>query len=130
MRWTTTTPDDHITAPDGSEIRLLLETGRASTVHCTLPPGGVSLAVRHKTVEELWYFIGGQGEVWRQLGGGEETVAVVPGTCVSIPLGVHFQFRNTGPEPLTFVITTMPPWPGMDEAPRVADHWPVEGGVG
>ena len=37
MRWTTTTPDDHITAPDGSEIRLLLETGRASTVHCTLP---------------------------------------------------------------------------------------------
>ncbi len=73
----------------------------------------------------MWYFIGGQGEVWRQLGGREETVAVLPGTCVSIPLGVHFQFRNTGAEPLTFVITTIPPWPNMDEAPRVADHWPV-----
>jgi hypothetical protein len=38
-------------APDGSEIRLLAETARGSFVHCTLPPNGVSKAVRHRTAE-------------------------------------------------------------------------------
>ncbi len=35
------------------------------------------------------------------------------------------QFRNTGDEDLCFVIVTMPPWPGAEEARRVTDHWPV-----
>jgi mannose-6-phosphate isomerase-like protein (cupin superfamily) len=94
-------------------------------VHCTLPPGGVSLAVRHRTVEEIWYILGGQGEVWRKLGDRDEVVEAKPGVCLSIPLGAHFQFRTTGGEPLTFLIATMPPWPGPDEAVRVADYWPV-----
>ena len=51
-------------------------------------------------------------------------MALEPHTAHSIPLGAHFQFRNPGAEPLAFVIVTMPPWPGMDEAMRVADHWP------
>jgi len=32
-------------APDGSQIRLLLTLPGGSAVHCTLPAGGVSLAV-------------------------------------------------------------------------------------
>ena len=44
---------------------------------------------------------------------------------MSIPTGAAFQFRNTGEAPLIFVIATMPPWPGMDEAVRVKDFWPV-----
>lgn len=113
-------------APDGSEIRLLPATGRASMVHCTLPPGKVSLAVAHRTVEEIWYFLEGQGEVWRKLGADEEVVQVSPGVSLTIPLGAHFQFRNSGDTPLRFVLATVPPWPGDDEAYRVADHWEVE----
>ena len=94
-------------------------------VHCTLPPGAVSLAVAHRTVEELWYVLTGAGELWRAQGGAEEVVPMLPGTAHAIPLGARFQFRNPGPEPLTFVIVTMPPWPGMDEAVRVEDHWPT-----
>jgi hypothetical protein len=41
-------------APDGSEVRLLVSTTRGSMVHCTLPPGGVSKAVTHRAVEEVW----------------------------------------------------------------------------
>ena len=100
---------------------------RGGMAHCTLPPGGVSLAVRHKTIEELWYVTGGRGEVWRKLGEREEVVEVKPGACVAIPTGAHFQFRAIGDAPLTFVMATMPPWPGMDEAVRVADHWSVPG---
>jgi mannose-6-phosphate isomerase-like protein (cupin superfamily) len=112
-------------APDGSEIRLLPATGRASMVHCTLPPGKVSLAVTHRTVEEIWYFLEGQGEVWRKLGAREEVVQVSPGVSLTIPLGAHFQFRNSGDTPLRFVLATVPPWPGDNEAYRVADHWEV-----
>ena len=125
MKWTATLPADFVTAPDGSEIRLLLETVRGGLSHCTLPPGKVSLAVRHQTIEEIWYFLGGAGELWRKLDDREEVVPVAPGVSISLPTGVHFQFRNTGRDPLIFAIATMPPWPGMDEAVRVAGHWPV-----
>jgi mannose-6-phosphate isomerase-like protein (cupin superfamily) len=107
-------------APDGSEIRLLLATGRTSVCHCTLPAGRTTLAVRHRTVEEIWFFLGGTGEVWRRDASGEEVLGVGPGTSL------EFQFRATGEKALTFVIATMPPWPGAEEAVRVADHWPPD----
>jgi mannose-6-phosphate isomerase-like protein (cupin superfamily) len=110
-------------APDGSEIRLLGAVRGGSVVHCTLPPGRTSLAVRHQTVEEVWYVLGGRGQVWRQQGAREEVVDVEPGVALTIPLGVHFQFRTVGSEPLRFVIVTIPPWPGAEEAVRVKDRW-------
>ena len=114
-----------VIAPDGSEIRFLAATERASTVHCTLLSGGVSLAVRHRTVEEIWYCLEGRGEVWRSLEGEGEVCVFEPGGSLTIPLGAHFQFCNTGAEPLRFLIATMPPWPGEHEAVRVNDHWPT-----
>jgi len=80
-------------APDGSEIRLLG-------------------AVR-----------GGGGQVWRREGMREAVADVEPGVTLTIPLGVHFQFRTMGSEQLRFVIVTIPPWPGAEEAVRVKDHW-------
>ena len=113
-------------APDSSEIRLLAATSRVSTVHCSLPPGQVSLAVAHKSVDEIWYFLEGQGEVWRKQGEDEEVTTVGPGVSLAIPTGAHFQFRNTGAAPLRFLCVTVPVWPGEDEAYRVKGHWAVE----
>lgn len=115
--------DEFEVAPDGSEIRPLLGLRGGSFTHCTLPVGGVSLAVRHRTVEEIWYFVGGEGQVWRRQGDREETVDVSPGTCLTIPLGTSFQFRNTSGEPLRFVVATMPPWPGEGEVEWVEGRW-------
>lgn len=117
-----------LAAPDGSEIRLLVATARTSTVHCRLPPGGVSLAVTHRTVEEVWYVLAGTGTLWRRLGedeGTAEETRLAPGVSADIPLGAHFQFRNDGDGPLDILIATTPPWPGADEAVRVAPHWPT-----
>ena len=120
-------PEDCDTlAPDGSEIRVLAATGRGSMAHCSLPPGQTSLPVAHRTVEEVWYFLAGRGEVWRKLDEQEEVVGVSLGVSLSIPRGAHFQFRNTGETPLQFVLTTIPPWPGADEAYRVPGHWPTK----
>ena len=79
-------------APDGSDVRILLSLGRGSLAHFQLAPGDVSVPVRHVTVEEIWYFLGGRGEMWRQLEGREEVVPVEQGVCVTLPVGTHFQF--------------------------------------
>jgi mannose-6-phosphate isomerase-like protein (cupin superfamily) len=115
-------------APDGSEIRLLLdlEGGKGGLAHCVLPTGHVSVAQRHKTVGEIWYFVQGLGQVWRRSAGEEQkecTVDVSPGRCLTIEPREHFQFRNTGAEPLTFIIATIPSWPGPEEAEEVQGRW-------
>jgi mannose-6-phosphate isomerase-like protein (cupin superfamily) len=115
--------DNVVTAPDGSEVRPLLQVGGGSMVECTLPPGAVTGAVRHRTVEELWYFLEGEGEVWRSSGATNEVTPVRPGIALSIPLGTAFQFRATGLVPLRFVIVTIPPWPGADEVTAVEGRW-------
>ena len=110
-------------APDGSEVRILCSVGRGSMAHFTLPPGAVSIAVAHHTIEEVWYFISGRGRMWRRMGFTEETVEIEPGLSITIPIGAHFQFRCDGDEPLTTVGVTMPPWPGQDEAYPVEGPW-------
>ena len=114
---------DHI-APDGIEVRLLAGTSRGSMAHFTVEPHAVSRAVTHRTVDELWTSIGGEGEMWLADAQREEIVSLRPGVSVSVPLGSRFQVRNLGPEPLTFVGVTMPPWPGPQEAIVVDGRWP------
>ena len=89
----------------------------------TLPPGAISKAVAHRSVEELWLVTRGLGRMWRKLGEAEETVDLTPGVSLAIPVGASFQFRNDGDVPLECVGVTMPPWPGMDEAYPVAGIW-------
>ena len=103
-------------APDGSDVRVLLRLGRGSMAHFELAAGRVSRAVAHRAVEELWYILDGQGQMWRRQGERQQTVPLRPGTCLSIPAGTHFQFRADGGGPLAAVGVTMPPWPGDDEA--------------
>ena len=127
MPWATRElPDAYdVLAPDTSEIRVLAQVGGGSVVHCTLRAGQVSVAVRHRTVEEVWYVVGGAGELWRRDGrtGGEEVVTLRPGVAITLPLGTEFQFQVVGNAPLEFVCFTTPPWPGEDEAVIVAGRW-------
>ncbi len=88
-----------------------------------LAGGRVSAAVTHRTVEEIWFVLSGRGEMWRRQGGREEVVGLETGVCLTIPQGVHFQFRALGDEPLRVLGVTMPPWPGADEAVLVAGPW-------
>jgi mannose-6-phosphate isomerase-like protein (cupin superfamily) len=107
-----------------SQIRVLLATGRGSMAHGTLPVGMVSLPVRHQTVEEIWYVLGGEADVWRKQGEREEVVRVRVGVCLTIPAGTHFQFRTVGDDPFRFLMVTMPAWPGSDECVAVEGRWP------
>ncbi len=112
------------TAPDGSEIRFLIDNQhgaqQASMVEVTLPAGQVSRPVWHQTVEEVWYILEGRGLVWRcpanQGPSPPPAVEVSPGDALTIPTGWRFQF-SAGPDgPLRFLCVTIPPWSGPDEA--------------
>ena len=110
-------------APDGSEIRLLVTGDTASMAHCRLPAGHSSRAVRHRTVEELWYVISGSGEIWRDSSAGPRCDSIREGTSLKISTGTSFQFRAGETEALVVLIATIPPWPGKDEAEEVPGKW-------
>src|SRR5262245_15054306 len=116
--------DRDVVAPDGSDVRILLGLVGGGMAHFELAVGETSIAVAHRTVEEIWYFLRGRGEMWRKQGDCEEITPVDPGVCITIPLGTSFQFRSLGPEPLAAVAVTMPPWPGDGEAYPVPGKWP------
>ena len=124
-------------APDGSEIRLLVDgrhgAGRSSMVEVTLPAGEVSRPVYHRTVEEIWYILEGEGWVWRSprgSGAGVGAQAVSAGDALAIPVGWSFQFAAGAGGPLRFLCHTTPPWPGDGEAVLVARGGLGEGTAG
>jgi len=116
--------DPDVTAPDGSEVRILAHGEKGSMAHFTLAPGQIAHPVVHRTVEELWFVLAGRGRIWMGRDGDESIVDLRPGQSVAIPVGIVFQFRNDGDAPLTVVGVTMPPWPGMDEARATTGPWP------
>ena len=110
-------------APDGSDVRLLLSMQGGSMAHFSLGPGKISRAVQHRTIDEIWFFTAGIGEMWRKQGNAEAIVVTKVGTCITIPVGTKFQFRSLGKTALEAVAITMPPWPGDGEAMFVAGIW-------
>jgi mannose-6-phosphate isomerase-like protein (cupin superfamily) len=117
-----------VVAPDGSDVRVLLRLGRGGMAHFQLGAGRVSRAVAHHSVDEIWYVVRGEGQMWRRQDQRQETVSLLPGTCVTIPAGTHFQVRAGSNGPLAVVGVTMPPWPGADEAYEVPGAWPADPG--
>lgn len=115
--------DPTVSAPDGSDVRVLLALDGGGMAHFSLRPGQIARAVTHRTVEEIWYVLSGAGEMWRKQGALEEVVALTVGVCLTIPQGTHFQFRAATQTPLAVVAITMPPWPGEDEAVFVPGPW-------
>lgn len=105
-------------APDGSEIRELGDEPAGGLAVCALPSGHVTRAVRHQTIEELWYVLDGRGELSRRKGMSPTTFVthLRPGAAVYVEPDSVFQFRATGREELNILILTMPRWPGPEEA--------------
>jgi mannose-6-phosphate isomerase-like protein (cupin superfamily) len=122
--------DRDVVAPDGSDVRILLGLKGGGMAHFELGSGRTSRAVTHRTVEEIWFFISGRGEMWREQEGESQIVDVYPGVCLTIPLGTRFQFRCVGEEPLAAIGVTIPPWPGEGEAVLVDGPWKATAGDG
>ncbi len=115
-------PDD--VAPDGSSVRLLSSLPEASMAHFELGAGKISIAQRHRSVSEIWYVLTGTGRMWRRAADGATSeIELAAGVSLTIPVGTVFQFRADDDAPLTAVGTTLPPWPGPDEAVLSDGRW-------
>src|SRR5262245_43468904 len=89
-----------VVAPDGSDVRVLLGLAGGTMAQFELAAGATSVAVRHRTVEEIWFVVSGWGSLWRRLGDDDTIVDLDAGVCVTIPVGTEFQFRSEGDAPL------------------------------
>jgi len=111
-------------APDGCAVRPLLGLAGGTMAHFHLDAGETSRAVKHRSVEELWFVVAGRGELWRKQRDREEVVELERGVCVSLPHGTHFQFRALHDEALAIIAVTIPRWPGDEEVEFVRGRWP------
>jgi mannose-6-phosphate isomerase-like protein (cupin superfamily) len=89
--------------------------------HCILHAVKISSAVYHKTVDEIWYVLEGNGELWLSDKG--ETINLIPNICITIPRGTSFQVKNTGEKDLKFLGVTIPVWRGPNEVCNVEGKW-------
>jgi mannose-6-phosphate isomerase-like protein (cupin superfamily)/GNAT superfamily N-acetyltransferase len=113
------------TAPDGMRVSVLTRGERGSLARFELAADRVGHAVRHQTVDELWFVVDGEAELWTHTPDGTEQMRAL-GTDDSLLLeaGTCFQVR-AGARGVSVLATTMPPWPGEDEALLVHGAWPA-----
>jgi len=101
-------------APDGSEVRELArspDTARnQSLAEATVPPGAETTEHFHRTSEEIYYFVAGEGRMRL----GDEVGTVRSGEAVVIPPGTRHKLWNTGPESLVLLCCCSPPYSDED----------------
>ena len=110
-------------APDGTDVSILAVTPPASVARFTLQAGLTGRAVKHRTVDEIWHVLSGEGELWRRLDGVEDIVPLVHGTTVHLPVETVFQVRATSLTALVVLGVITPAWPGDAEARWVCGQW-------
>ena len=110
-------------SPAGADIRYLVSGRTGNMIFSTVPALQVNRATVHATVDEFWYILEGQGEIWRNEGSQASVTSLVSGTSISIPAGTRFQYRNSSNDDLKFICISMPPWPGEMEASFVEGIW-------
>lgn len=124
MKTTNVETAEHGRSPLGAHIRFLMDGPHGNMIHSTVPPGMVGRACHFRTVDEYWYVLSGEGEIWRSAPDGQASITrLIPGVTIDIPLGTAFQYRCTGSEALVFTCTALPRWPGDHEAVIVDGPW-------
>ncbi len=123
-------PVDHSdVAADGSLVRLLGRVPGASAIHCSVPARQVGNPSYNVGLDELWFFLDGNGQLWRRPRDRSvpgEVVDVRAGSIVSIPRDVEFQFRNTCDRELVFICMTSPAWSNEQQNQHLDQgHWPI-----
>lgn len=121
------------TAPDGAEIRDLIDRGqgaeRVSLAEALVRPGGRTAKVYHRTqYEEIWYILRGTGtfHLHRPGAAREEEAHVEPGDAVLVPPGHGFWVENVGTSDLVWLCCGSPPWASLEDE---AWPWPPEAGA-
>ena len=100
---------------DGSEIRELMHpqvhgNRNQSLAEATVLPGRKTLLHRHRSTEEIYYIVAGEGSMLL----GEETVHVSTGDAICIAPGTPHCIENTGSGVLRILCACSPAYAHED----------------
>jgi mannose-6-phosphate isomerase-like protein (cupin superfamily) len=85
-------------SPLGAYIRSLVDGPHGNMIHSTVPPGMVGRACHFRTIDEFWYVLSGEGEIWRSAPDGHESVTrLIPGVCLDIPVNEALPGASAAP---------------------------------
>lgn len=84
---------------------------KMSAAFFVIDAGATSPRHFHRYTEEQYLVVDGRGVMHL----GEDAIAIGPGDCVSIPLGIVHAITNPGPEPLALWVLTSPPYDVDDD---------------
>jgi mannose-6-phosphate isomerase-like protein (cupin superfamily) len=105
-----------IHTPHGSEIRPLIDRTTSAITQCSLAeeillPGQEVTPHRHRTIEEIYYVVEGQGLMTV----GDEQREVSAGDAIFIPPNHRHTLKNTGTEPVKLLLVCGPAFFYEDE---------------
>ncbi len=100
---------------DGSEVRELLHpknsrVHKLSIAEARVRPGGATKEHFHRTSEEVYYILSGEGEMYID----EEKARIKAGDVVLIPAGARHYVVNKGEEELIILCACSPPYSHED----------------
>jgi mannose-6-phosphate isomerase-like protein (cupin superfamily) len=102
---------DYTSASGGAEIRLLPNFPAGEIAHAVTRPGQISDAAVLDVVTEMFFVLGGEGQLWRSNGENEQVVTLRPGRLTLTPPGILFQYCCTHEtEALRFLVISAPCW--------------------
>ena len=103
---------DYRSPSGGAEIRLLLDFPQGAIAHAVTKPGETSEPAILDGITEMFYVLGGSGQLWRGVGETEQVVTLRPGRLTTTPAGVQFQYSVApdATEALRFLVVSAPRW--------------------
>ena len=99
---------DYISPSGAAEIRLLIQQEHGEITHALVPPSSTSEVSVLRGRTEFYFTAKGVGRLRCADGEREEEIELSPGTAVQLPAGVHFQYDNSGEDPVEILLAVVP----------------------
>ncbi|WP_371401638.1 cupin domain-containing protein [Kribbella sp. NBC_00662] len=94
----------------GAEIRHVVRSPLGDLTHAVCRAGEVAPTHDLPELDEAYFVLAGEGQIWRSLHGREAITRMRPGRAVWMPAGTQFQYRANQTTSLVFLVVVMPPW--------------------
>ena len=101
---------DAVSPGGGAQIRYILKSQQGDLTHAVCPAGTVAPTHHLPELDEAYFVLAGQGEIWRRAEGREAITALRPGRWVQMPAGTLFQYRAGREASLVFLVAVLPSW--------------------
>ena len=93
-----------------AEIRDILSSTEGDLTHVVCPARHVAPTHHLPELDEQYYVLAGEGEIWRATEEREAVTALRPGRWVKMPAGMRFQYRANRGSSLVFLLVVLPSW--------------------